>query len=157
MSKICCFTGHRKIKTMSVSEISAKLEKVLIELIEVENFTDFRAGGAVGFDSIAALTVLKLKERYPHIKLHLILPCADQDYRFSPLEKQIYRYTKARADSVQILQKHYTSGIMHVRNRALVDGTDLCIAFLEKLEGGTYYTVNYARKNKVKTINLLKI
>ena len=83
MSKICCFTGHRKIVSLPPNELSSKLENKLIELIDNEDFSEFRAGGATGFDSVAALTVLKLKNKYPHIKLHLFLPCKTQDMYFS--------------------------------------------------------------------------
>ena len=157
MSKICCFTGHRTMSSMPASTIKLKLENALINLIKNEDFTDFRAGGAIGFDSVAALAVLKLKMKYPHIKLHLMLPCKDQDKYFSPIEKEIYQFIIDNADSVTYIQEHYSDGVMFARNRALVDGADLCFAYLEKLEGGTYQTVNYARKQKVKAINLLKI
>ena len=156
MSKICCFTGHRKITALSQKEMLSRIEKKLIELIEDKDFTDFRAGGARGFDSLAALTVLNLKQKYPHIKLHLFLPCKGQERQYSPIEKHIYYYTIAHADSVKYIQENYSEGVMFARNRALVDGADLCIAYLEKLKGGTYQTVNYAQKNKVKAINLLK-
>ena len=157
MSKICCFTGHREMSVLPPEEIDAKLTNKLIDLIENEGFTDFRAGGARGFDSFAAMVVLKLKKKYPHIKLHLILPCKGQENRFSPIEKQIYSFALENADSVTYIQERYSEGVMFVRNRALVDGSDLCIAYLEKLRGGTYQTVNYARKQGVKTINVLKI
>ena len=156
MSKICCFTGHREITALSYEELIERLEKKLIELIEIEDFTDFRAGGARGFDSVAALAVLNLKKSYPHIKLHLILPCKNQEKYFSPMDKKLYNYVFDNADSLTYIQEHYTKEAMFARNRALVDGADLCLAYLEKLEGGTYQTVSYARKNKVKTINLLK-
>lgn len=157
MSKICCFTGHRDIDVRSYRDISAKLETLLIELIENEDFSNFRAGGARGFDSIAASTVLKLKKRYPHIKLHLLLPCKGQDKYFTLFEKRIYDFATQRADTISYVQNHYTKDSMFTRNRALVDGADLCIAYLERLAGGTSYTVNYARKKQVKTINLLKL
>lgn len=157
MSKICCFTGHRNIEALTPQKIGEALEKVLVDLIENEGFTDFRAGGAKGFDTIAAMAVLELKKRYPHIKLHLVLPHKNQDAYFLPFEKKLYRYTLSVADSVTYIQEHYSRESLFVRNRALVDGADLCIAYLEKLTGGTYYTVNYARKNKVKTMNLMKI
>ena len=156
MSKICCFTGHRKIYSMSLPVVAQRLEDKLIFLIEKEDFSDFRAGGATGFDSLAALTVLKLKNKYPHIKLHLLLPCKTQDKYFSHLEKGLYQYTINGADSVTYVQEHYSREAMFARNRALVDGSDLCIACLERLEGGTYQTVNYARKQKVTTINILR-
>lgn len=156
MAKICCFTGHRGFTTMSDSEVASKLEKKLIELIEIEKFSDFRAGGAIGFDSLAALAVLRLKKKYPHIKLHLLLPCRTQDKYFTPLERKIYNYTIENADSVTYIQEKYTRNAMFARNCALVEGSDLCLAFLERLSGGTYQTVNYARKRNVRTINLAK-
>lgn len=157
MSKICCFTGHRAISVSSASTLKLKLEATLVDLVENEGFTDFRAGGAIGFDSFAALEVIKLKKKYPHVKLHLILPHKGQDKWFSHTEKEIYKFTISNADSITYIQERYTDGVMFARNRALVDGSDLCLAYLERLSGGTYQTVNYARKSKVKTVNLLKI
>lgn len=157
MSKICCFTGHRRMSSLSAIEIETRLKNKLIYLIENEDFCDFRAGGAKGFDSFAALTVLELKRQYPHIKLHLVLPCKGQDKYFTPLEKQIYKFILHNANSVSYVQERYSDGVMFARNRALVDGADLCIAYLEKLEGGTYQTVKYARKQGVKTLNILRI
>ena len=157
VSKICCFTGHRNINSLAPRELEKRLENKLIDLIENEGFTDFRAGGARGFDTMAAMTVIKLKKKYPHIKLHLLLPCKNQDVYFLPFEKQLYRFAISEADSVTYIQERYSREAMFARNRALVDGSDLCIAYLEKLEGGTYYTVNYARKQKVKAINLYRM
>lgn len=154
MSKICCFTGHRTLSAKDSAEIDHKLKQTLVHLIEDEDVTDFRAGGAIGFDSIAALTVLELKQRYPEIKLHLILPCKDQDLHYSEQAKKIYKITLQAADTVTYVQERYTPNVMHLRNRALVDGSDICIAFMKHLSGGTYYTVNYARKCGVKVVNL---
>lgn len=156
MTKICCFTGHRTIKNLPPIEVLNKLKKVLVDLIENEGFCDFRTGGAIGFDTMAALTILELKKKYPHIKLHLFLPYKSQDSYFTPQEKQVYHYTIACADSVTYTQNSFSKEALFARNRALVDGTDLCVAYLERLDGGTYYTVNYARKQRVNTINLFK-
>lgn len=157
MSKICCFTGHRKISSLPMREIESRLRKYLSVLIEKEDFTEFRTGGATGFDSVAALTILKLKKQYPHIKLHLLLPCPGQDKYFTPLEKSLYQYTLEHADSVTYIQNYYTKDALFARNRALVDGSDLCVACLERLEGGTYYTVSYARKQGIKAINIMRM
>jgi uncharacterized phage-like protein YoqJ len=52
--------------------------------------THFYAGGALGFDTIAALTVLRLKKLYPQIKLCLILPCKNQTKMWSESDRAIY-------------------------------------------------------------------
>ena len=157
MSKICCFTGSRDLRGLVISNISNKLENVLVDLIENENFTDFRAGGALGFDTIAALCVLHLKKKYPQIKLHLFLPCKNQDKYFSSEAKRYYHLILKHADSVTYSQENYNNSAMMKRNMAMVDGSDICIALLTKLSGGTYQTVQYAKKQKVAVKNILSL
>ena len=156
MSKICCFTGHRKIKKTKPSVLTERLDKTIIDLIENEGVTDFRAGGAKGFDTIAAMHVIKFKQKYPHIKLHLILPYKKQASGYSPTEKQLYDFVLRNADSVHYTSEKYYDGVLFARNRELVQGSDVCVALLEVLTGGTYQTVNIARKQKVKVLNLVK-
>ena len=54
--KICGFTGHRIIK----GKIKTRLEKEISNLCE-KGYNTFFSGGALGFDTIAAQTVIKLK------------------------------------------------------------------------------------------------
>ena len=49
-----CFTGHRNIAYEDALRLPALLDRVLVELIE-RGATAFRAGGAIGFDTVAAL------------------------------------------------------------------------------------------------------
>ncbi len=156
MSKICCFTGHRNISDREYLKMPEKLDNLIRELVENEGVTDFRAGGARGFDTFAALAVIRLRNTYPNVKLHLILPCKSQDSRYSDLEKILYNVTLREADSIHYLQERYSRGVMFARNRALVDGADICVAFMTRLHGGTYQTVNYARKKGTRIINLAK-
>jgi hypothetical protein len=69
-NQTCCFTGHRKLPPGQSEKIAGRLKTVLIHLIEV-GFRDFCAGGALGFDTLAAQTVLELKKQYPQIRLVL--------------------------------------------------------------------------------------
>lgn len=55
-----------------------------------EGYLYFGAGGALGFDTIAAFAVLKLKKRYPNIRLILVLPCLDQTRGWSREDVEIY-------------------------------------------------------------------
>lgn len=156
MSRICCFTGHRDIRTSEYLKAITALENELARLVDEEGVTDFRAGGARGFDTMAALSVLKLKMTHPEIKLHLILPCKDQDKYFATAEKSIYKYILESADSVSYVRERYSNGVMAMRNRALVDGADVCLAFLSRLSGGTYQTVVMARRSGVQVINVYR-
>ena len=152
--KVCCFTGNREMHAIKPSELYQKLRVTLIDLIENKGFTDFRAGGARGFDTVAALCVLELKAIYPQVKLHLYLPCKNQERYYNSIERKFYYATLDKADTSRYIQANYSNTAMFARNRALVDGSDVCVAFSSKSSGGTYYTVNYANQKNVPVIHL---
>jgi len=153
MGKICCFTGHREIKESDRAALKAALRKNLVFLIE-EGYDTFRAGGALGFDMLAAAEVLSLKKEYPHIKLHIFVPCVTQNKYYNKEQNRQYLEQINSADKIFCISQEYYSGCMHRRNRALVDGADICIAYLCKTVGGTAYTVGYAEKNGCRVIRL---
>lgn len=150
---ICCFTGHRTIEAENRLPLVKRLD-ALLEQLAAQGFTEFRTGGARGFDTLAALRVLALRERHPHCRLHLMLPCRDQTKYWESGEKALFDSILAAADSVTFVAERYTPACMHARNRALVDGSDLCIAYLRENRGGTLYTCSYALKCGVRLINL---
>lgn len=149
----CCFTGHRAFSAAVAAELITRLDAVL-ERLYAEGVRDFRTGGALGFDTLAALRVIALRERHPDCTLSLILPCRDQANRWSAKDRALYERVLAAADHVTVLFEVYTPECMHARNRALVDGSDYCVAFLTKNSGGTLYTCSYALKKGVELINL---
>ena len=69
MSKICCFTGHRDLYKTQSAQLYNKTKRLVLDLVE-EGYTDFRAGGAIGFDTLAAACVLDVKAQNPSVKLH---------------------------------------------------------------------------------------
>ena len=152
--KTVCFTGHRKIPVKALPEVRSRLYSAVARLI-IDGYTDFVCGGAVGFDTLAADCVLGLKERFPHIKLTLALPCRDQTVKWENLN-DLAKYKKilGEADSVHYVQPFYTSGCMHERNRWMVDHSSVCIAYLTSKRGGTLYTYNYAEKCGIHIINV---
>lgn len=153
--KTVCFTGHRKIPPENFEEISRRLENILIQLVE-KGYIYFGAGGALGFDTIAAQTVLKLKTVYPYIKLILVLPCKNQAERWKKEDKIIYEDMKVKADKVVYTSNTYFRGCMHMRNRHLIDNSSCCICYLTKETGGTAYTVHYAKEKMLTIYNAAK-
>lgn len=109
----------------------------------------FGAGGALGFDTLAANTVLELKNIYPHIKLILVLPCKEQTKGWKQYDIDEYERIRSKADKVVYTAEHYYNGCMQKRNRHLVDNSSLCICYLTKETGGTAYTVRYARTKRI--------
>lgn len=148
-----CFVGHRKLPPEQLGRIERQLEAVIINLIE-RGYVYFYAGGALGFDTIAARTVLSLKSEYPHIRLYLALPCLSQADKWNPSDREIYEYIKGKADKVVYTSHEYTRGCMFARDRYLVDNSSICVCYLTETTGGTRYTVNYAKKFYMPIINI---
>ena len=140
----CCFTGHRQLPQSERPDIQKRLEEQVLKLIQ-QGVKYFGAGGALGFDTLAAQTVLQVKKAHPQIKLVLVLPCRDQA-RYWPQEHQMmYQSILDQADKTVYVSQTYYKGCMQKRNRYLVDCSAYCICYLTHTTGGTAYTVRYAK------------
>ena len=148
-----CFTGHRSIDPPRASLILPLLDQILRSLIRL-GATQFYAGGALGFDTIAAIAVLKLKKDFPDVRLNLILPCKNQTKMWNDKDRAIYDSILQAADSVEFVCENYTSYCMHERNRRLVDSSQICIAYCEHSGGGSAYTMSYALKKEKEVLNI---
>ena len=148
--KVCAFSGHRNLAVYDFDELL--LQRVIVNLVK-NGIKRFLCGMAVGFDMKAAQTVIVLKKSYD-IELVACLPCANQSERYSQKNKLLYDEILACCDEVVVLESEYVSGCMHRRDRYMVDNSDTLVCFLRKTSGGTYYTVNYARKANKKIIEL---
>ena len=151
--KICCFTGHREIPEEDFQPLMKLLEDTVRKLVQ-KGAAEFRAGGARGFDMLAAQTVLRLQEEMPQIRLVLMLPHREQSRGWSDEEKAIYEEICEKAASKSYISEHYTRGCMQRRNRQLVEGSCWCVSYCTKDTGGTAYTMAYAQKNGVEILNL---
>ncbi len=153
-NKICCFTGHRVIAPSDRDGIRMKIRNTVEDLAK-DGYTDFRCGGALGFDTLAALEVLRLKDEFPSVRLIMYLPCRNQCSKWKIEDVKIYEAILAKADEVYYSSEFYSHTCMHERNIRLVTGADTCVAYYhEGSPGGTAFTVKYAQRNGVDLINL---
>ena len=108
---------------------------------------------------MAALAVLSVKEKRPSlgVRLELFLPCRDQTKGWWEEDRRVYGEILKKADRVVYASEEYTRTCMHLRNRMLVDGSDLCIAYIYESHGGTFYTCTYAREHRVPVLNVVRI
>ena len=149
----CCFTGHRRLDGVDVAALRARTERAVLSLVG-EGYTRFCAGGALGFDTLAAQTVLALRGQYPQLQLILVLPCRDQQRYWSERDRAVYADICSKADEVVYTAERYTAGCMHRRNRALVEASSACICYVTQNSGGSCYTAAQARKGGLKIINV---
>ena len=153
INQTCCFTGHRKIPLDQLESVTQRLRDAVIASIK-DVYLYFGAGGALGFDTLAAKTVLNLKKDYPQIKLILVLPCKTQTGGWKQEDIEEYNRIMKAADKVVYTSQDYYNGCMHKRNRHLVNNSSRCICYLTEKSGGTFYTVKYACEHSLSIVNI---
>lgn len=135
--KVCVFTGHRDLQ----SDFSKKKLKEAVKEVIAQGVATFLCGMAMGFDLVAAETVLSLKKKNPQIKLVACIPCSEQDKYFSASVRKRYASALQKADERVILSQNYYRGCMQARDKYMAERGDVMIAYCKKADGGTAYTV----------------
>jgi len=153
-TKTCFFTGHRDIPRSDYMKIQEKLEPLVRQLIEEQGVEYFGVGGALGFDTIAAATVVKLKREYSKIRLVIVLPYHEYEANWPKEDKDLFKKITNSADKVVYIAKKYYHGCTYKRNRHLADYSAWGICFVERPTGGAAYTYNYAKSLGVTLYNL---
>lgn len=152
-SNTCCFTGHRTVPAAQLSRVVERLVAHIRQLY-AEGYRRFITGGAVGFDTLAARALLVLKREYPDLHFTMMIPCANQDEKWTAAQKAEYARHKAAADELITLAEHYFDGCMQARNAAMVNESSAIIAYLTRPRSGTGQTVRLAERNGARVFNL---
>ncbi|MBE6619446.1 MAG: DUF1273 domain-containing protein [Ruminococcaceae bacterium] len=161
-SESCCFTGHRSMTESEKQRASTEIKRIIRTLAR-NGVRRFITGGAVGFDTLAASAVISLRDSEiltdtagKAVKIHLTVavPCPEQSEKWSFRDRALYNSILRSADEVITLSDHYEKSCMFVRNRYMVDNSAYCVAYVTHSRGGSYYTMNYAKKSEICVINL---
>lgn len=142
-SSTVCFSGHRDIPEAERFLLQKKIQEAVHSAYE-NGYRIFICGGARGFDTLAALEVIRFRKTHGDLKLVIAVPCFSQADRWPEEERSIYQSILLQADEKNILSDFYYSGCMQNRNRFMVDSSSLCICYMTRFEGGTWFTVRYA-------------
>ncbi len=157
MIKSMCFTGHRSIAKKKLPFFLVHLQNLLENAVQ-KGFLDFYSGGAIGWDTYCAQTVLDLRDDYPDITLNLILPCStnDQTAHWTKEQKIAYDCIYTKADSHEFIALDYTSDCMRQRNARLVELADclVCYCYPSMARSGSAQTIRFAQKKGIPIINL---
>ncbi len=146
-----CFFGNLKLERASY--IETRLDKFLHELITQKQYVEFLIGRDGEFDLLAASVTRRAVQSYGcgNTSLILVLPYMKAEYRDN--EQSYLSYY----DEVEICSKssnaHYKAAIQ-VRNRSMVDRSDLVVCCIQHNSGGAYKTVQYAFKQGKPVRNL---
>lgn len=147
----CCFTGHRILgKDFDFD----RLYRTVIKLIEKRGVDTFICGGALGFDTQAAIAVRAAINQGYKAQLHIYAPCNNQSEKWSEKDKTIYNGILKLADYVDMVDRPYFDGCMKQRNYKMVDNSAFCICYYNGSRSGTGQTVRYATKQGLEIGNL---
>ncbi len=162
MNKTACFTGHRPSKLKGYKDLDNKqllweIHDCCVHLIENEGVGVFINGVALGVDQWSAKIVLKLKEKYPHIKLISAVPCLNHSSKWTKNSKKDWQDIIDKSDEVKyVTEEEFTPYCMQLRNKWMVDKSDIVVSVWDGSSGGTNNCVQYATENKKRIINLWK-
>lgn len=138
-----CFFGHRYIERPA--EIEYRLDKFLHDLITRKEYVDFLIGRDGEFDILASAVIKKAVCSYGYGNTHftLVLPYMKTEYRDN--EQGYLDYYDEVEICTESAKAHYKSAIQ-MRNRNLVDRSDLVVCCIQHKSGGAYKTIQYAKK-----------
>ncbi len=145
------FFGHRYIEHGTI--IEERLEKILRDIITQKEYIDFIIGRDGEFDLLASAAIKRAINKYAYGNTHftLVLPYLKAEYRDN--EKEYLDYY----DEVDVC---YESSIAHpkaaiqIRNRSMIDRSDLVVCCVQHNSGGAYRTLQYAEKQGKRIINI---
>lgn len=147
-----CFTGHRNL-SCNISVLKADMYNKIERAIVNSGIVDYYAGGAIGFDTLAAEIVLILRRKYPNISLNLVLPCStkEQTISWGDSYKRVYYNIIDQANNVEFVSPKYYNGCMKARNIRLVELADFCYCFYDpkQYKSGTAQTVRFAQNKHI--------
>ena len=159
--KTCAFTGYRPSKMpwgydetdARCAEFRFRLREALEYLIG-QGYTDFMSGGALGFDQMAARIVLSLREKYPWIRLIMVIPFDGQADKWSREQRGCWLEITEASDRVIHISHSYDKGVFFQRNHYMVENADLILAAFDGQSGGTAGTIAYAKRHGVRVVRI---
>ncbi len=145
------FFGHRQIE--NALTVENRLESIIRNLLAEKAYVEFLVGRNGDFDLMVASTILRLKRdvRSDNSSLVLVLPYLTAEYTNNQESFDSY-YDEVEVSSAAA-QRHFKSAIQ-VRNREMVDRSDLVICCIQHRSGGAYQSVQYAMKQGKQILNL---
>ena len=162
--KTCAFTGYRPSKMpWGYDETDARCVEFRFRLREAleyligKGYTDFMSGGALGFDQMAARIVLSLREKYPWIRLIMVIPFDGQADKWSREQRGRWLEIIEASDRVIRISHSYDKGVFFQRNHYMVENADLLLAAFDGQPGGTAGTVAYAKRHGVRVVRLAPV
>lgn len=145
------FFGHRMIDRPF--PIEQQLESLIRQLINTKEYVDFIVGRSGDFDQYASSAVLRIRKAVGdhNSSLTLVLPYPTAEYLNNQESFEDY-YSYIEVSDAASASHHKAA--YQIRNREMVDRSDLIVCCIEREQGGAWQTIQYAIKQGKTVINL---
>ena len=145
------FFGHRMIDRPFL--IEQRLEALIRELLRRKEYVDFLVGRSGDFDQYASSAVLRVRKAVGdhNSSLTLVLPYPTAEYLNNQESFEDY-YSYIEVSDAASTAHHKAA--FQIRNREMVDRSDLVVCCIERESGGAWQTVKYAMEQGKTVINL---
>ena len=145
------FFGHRELERPL--EIAKRLDSLLHDVIMQNEYVEFLIGRDGDFDLLASSAIRKAIKKYSFGKTSfiLVLPYLRAEYRDN--EQNYLDYYDEVEICEESVEAHFKSAIQ-IRNRNMIDRSDLVICYVQHKNGGAYKTIQYAEKQNCKIVNI---
>lgn len=145
------FFGHRIIEGFNRAETQA--ETLIRNLLLQKEYVEFLVGRNGDFDQIVSSAVKRLQRRIrdDNSALVWVLP-----YPTAELRNNVENFS-AYYDDIEICgtaENSHPKRAYQIRNRQMVDRSDLVVFYVEHHSGGAYQTLRYAQGKGKRIINL---
>lgn len=148
------FFGHRRVE--DPLRVEQRLETLIRKLLQEKEYVEFLVGRNGEFDQIVSSTIRRCKravrdDNSAHV---WVLPYITSEY----LNNQ--KAYKDYYDEVEICEKAANShhkAAFQVRNRNMIERSNLVVFFVEHTSGGAYQSMCYTIKQGVPYINISSI
>ena len=147
-----CFFGHRQIDGFRLVE--QKVEALIDKLLNEHEYVEFLVGRDGEFDQLVTSAILRCRKRLDtaNCSVTWVMPYLKADYvKNSDSYDNYYDYVEVYEQSANAHPK----AAIQIRNRAMVDRSDLCVFCVTHRSGGAYQTLRYAERTGANIINLL--
>ena len=145
------FFGHRQIDRFFQAE--EKVTELVRKLLVEKEYVEFLIGRDGEFDQIVASTVRRAKRDIRDDNSELIWVMA---YPKAEYENNVESFDDYydRVELCDEAAKSHPKSAIQVRNRCMVERSDMVVCYVEHETGGAFQTMAYAEKSGKAVINL---
>lgn len=145
------FFGHREIDRLF--EVEERIYEIVCDLLRTKEYVVFLVGRDGEFDQRAAAAVRRAKRniRDDNSELTWVMAYPMAEYRNNQKEYEDFY------DNIELCEASanaHPKAAIQIRNRDMIDRSDLVICYIDHKSGGAYQSVRYAEKSKIAVVNV---